>query len=69
MTRRGRLRLAVVVIAVIVAAARFVGLDSASHSVSDTLRPWSIEVLVILIAAAVAFAVIDQLLARRDRRS
>jgi threonine/homoserine/homoserine lactone efflux protein len=51
----------VVVAAVVLAAVRFVVIDASSHSASDTLRPWVIEVAVIAGAAALIWLAVDRL--------
>jgi hypothetical protein len=52
---RRLLEAAVVAAAVVLAVIRFFAIDATSHSNSDTLRPWIIQVTVI---AALAWAII-----------
>ncbi len=54
-------RVLIVAAAVTVAAFRFAVIDSGSHSASDTLRPWAIEVVLIAVVAAVAVGAVGRL--------
>ncbi len=54
-------RVAVIATAILLALVRFVALDASSHSASDTLRPWLIEVALIAIAATLVVVVIGRL--------
>jgi hypothetical protein len=54
-------RVLIVAAAVTVAAIRFAVIDSGSHSASDTLRPWAIEVVLIAVVAAVAVFAVGRL--------
>jgi hypothetical protein len=45
---------AIIAIAVVIAIARFIALDASSDSVSDTVRPWFIQVAVIGTVAVVS---------------
>lgn len=54
-------RVAVATTAILLALVRFVALDASSHSASDTLRPWLIEVALIAIAAMLVIVVIGRL--------
>jgi hypothetical protein len=57
-TLRLLLQGAVIVLAVAVAAIRFAAIDAGSHSASDTLRPWLIEVAgIAVLAAALVIAI------------
>jgi len=57
-------RVAVSAAAIALAAIRFVAIDAGSHSASDTLRPWLIQVAIIVVVAALAWLAIDRLAAR-----
>jgi uncharacterized membrane protein YjdF len=46
-------QLLVVAAAITVAVVRFVAIDSASHSASDTLRPWALETIPVALVAGV----------------
>jgi hypothetical protein len=54
----------VIVAAVALAVVRFFAIDSGSHSASDTLRPWLIQVFVIAVVAAVLVTLVDRLAQR-----
>jgi len=55
----GRLApLAIVGLATVIAVFRFLAIDATPHSVSDTLRPWLIQVTVIAAVAGVALVVL-----------
>jgi hypothetical protein len=56
---------AILLVASVVAVARFIAIDAGSHSASDTLRPWLIEVGVIGALAITAWVVVDRLAERR----
>jgi hypothetical protein len=56
-----RVAKAVVVVAASLALVRFVAVDSVSHSASDTLRPWAIQVAVIGVFATILWIAIDRL--------
>ncbi len=59
-------RVAVVAVAVVLAVVRFVALDAASHSASDTLRPWAIELVAIGLVALLVLWSLDRLVGRRQ---
>ena len=59
---------AIISVAAIIAIARFIAIDASSHSASDTLRPWSIQVAVIAAVAVVAIVGLRRW-ARPRRRS
>ena len=59
-TWRRALQLAIVATAIGLAIAWFAVLDSASHSASDTLRPWLIGVVVIVLAGGGAVLVLER---------
>jgi hypothetical protein len=44
---------------------RFVAIDQVSHSVSDTLRPWLVEAVAIVVAAALGISLVERV--SRDR--
>ena len=48
----------VISIAVAIAVVRFVAIDATSHSASDTLRPWLLQVGVIALLAVLAIATV-----------
>jgi len=52
---------ATVALACVVAVVRFSAIDATSHSASDTLRPWAIEVFVIASVAVLAIAALRRL--------
>jgi hypothetical protein len=60
--------IAIIAVAAAIAIARFIALDSSSDSVSDTIRPWLIQVGIIVAVAAV-FIVGVRRLTRWRRRS
>jgi len=53
-------QLAIVAAAITLLALRFVIIDAGSHSASDTLRPWLVEVAVVSAVAAVLVVAIGQ---------
>jgi uncharacterized membrane protein len=55
----------IVLVAMLLAAARFVAIDATSHSASDTLRPWIIQTALIAVVAVVAVAAIGRLATAR----
>jgi hypothetical protein len=59
-------RVAIVLVAVALSLARFLAIDAASHSASDTLRPWMIEATVIALVATLAFVAIGRLASHAD---
>ena len=59
---------AIISVAAIIAIARFIAIDASSHSASDTLRPWSLQVAVIAAVAVVAIVGLRRW-ARSRRRS
>ena len=59
--------LAVVVVGVI-AVARFMAIDATSHSASDTLRPWFIQVAMLVALALVVVWLIERFLPGAARR-
>jgi membrane protein implicated in regulation of membrane protease activity len=50
----------VIAAAVVVAVLRFAAIDATSHSASDTLRPWLIQVAAIAVLAVVAIAILQR---------
>ncbi len=54
-------RLAAMVAIAALAVIRFLAIDSGSHSASDTLRPWLIEMAAVALLATVAILAIDRL--------
>jgi len=50
----------IVAAAVVVAVLRFAAIDATSHSASDTLRPWLIQVAAIAVLAVVAIAILQR---------
>ena len=59
-------RVATVLVAVALSLARFLAIDAASHSASDTLRPWMIETTVIALVATLAFVAIGRIASHAD---
>ena len=59
-------RAAIVVAAIALSIVRFMAIDANSHSVSDTLRPWTIETALIAVVATVAVVAIGRLAPRAD---
>ena len=51
---------ALIAAAVVVAVLRFAAIDATSHSASDTLRPWLIQVAAIAVLAVVAIAILQR---------
>ncbi len=54
-------QVAIVAAAIVLGVARFAALDAASHSASDTLRPWAVEAAVIAAVAVIAVVVAGRL--------
>ena len=50
----------IVAAAGVVAVLRFAAIDATSHSASDTLRPWLIQVAAIAVLAVVAIAILQR---------
>jgi hypothetical protein len=62
-------RALIVTAAVAIALLRFVAIDATSHSNSDTLRPWLIQVALIALVAAALWRLVDRFgRARAGRR-
>jgi hypothetical protein len=57
-------RIIVVAVALAIAIVRFVAIDASSRSNSDTIRPWSIEIVVIAVVAFLVVRAIDRALDR-----
>lgn len=53
--------------AIALAVARFIAIDSASHSASDTLRPWLVQLGAIALVAALALVVAGRALPTTPR--
>lgn len=71
MSGRTAIRLLLIGVAVSLVPARFAMLDAASHSASDTLRPWAIEVIVIAASAILVLhglAFVERLIERQIER-
>ena len=58
-------RALIVTAAVAIAVLRFFAIDANSHSNSDTLRPWLIQVALLALVAAVLWLAIDRMGGRR----
>ena len=55
------LQIAVIVAAVVLAVIRFFAIDATSHSNSDTLRPWIIQMALIAVVAGAIIWGLDRL--------
>jgi hypothetical protein len=55
----------IIIVAAVVAVFRFAAIDATSHSNSDTLRPWIIQVAVIVAVAVLMIAVLRRGLGSR----
>ena len=61
------LRAVIVTAAIALAAARFLAIDATSHSNSDTLRPWLIQVALIGLVGLVLWLAVGRLARPRVR--
>lgn len=60
-------RIATTVGAIVVAGLWFIRVDAGSHSASDTLRPWLVGVVVIVLVAIGTVIALERLLVARRR--
>ena len=61
-------RFAIIVGVVVLAVVRFLAIDANSHSNSDTLRPWLIELALIALVAALLWIAMSRISAAASRR-
>ncbi len=60
-------RILIVAVAIALPLVRFVTIDAHSHSASDTLRPWIVEVAVIELLAGFLWLAVDRFVRDRSR--
>lgn len=65
---RTRIRSLAAVSVGVIAVARFMAIDAGSHSASDTLRPWFIQVAMLVAVALVVVWLVERFLPGAARR-